>query len=514
MKCLCRVLPKTPAAQQSGLPALIWLLFLILGQAQLVSAGSPPKAFLEIGRQRQLFVDSYIIQSLTDARQVMNQAVKHPTSPVVRQDRPWEGNLIQTESVVYDGDAKLFKMWYYTGQFVMGTDGDGRPMDVPEERIDRAYASSRDGIHWEKPNLGLVEFEGSRDNNLLTEKNLAPAFWDPQGTDPAKRFMAFTRTDSVTAPMKMDLYYSADGFDWTPYEGNPVIDNAPRTGRWGPTVFMGWDPIRNVYAVHMESCHHKRCPMQKRVIGRAESPDGIHWSETQTLIVPDEKDYPDTEFYAMAAVTHADLYLGLISIFRTTNTRHYPELISSRDGIRYRREYREPFFPNGDFYGDFDDTSIYVFAAPIIHKGKVWIYYIGANWRGPDGMREKGEIAQRAIGLATLPVDNFVSIDGGKVRPGVLVTRLFSFAGGKLYLNMEAAKRNHGAGLPEVKVEVIGPDHRPLEGLTMEDADTLAQTGRHRVSWGGKSDLSGLAGIPIQLKISVQNAKLYSFQFD
>ena len=244
MKCLCRVLPNTPAAQQSGLPALIWLLFLILGQAQFVSAGNTPKAFLEIGRQRQLFVDSYIIQSLTDARQVLNQAVKHPTSPVVRQDRPWEGNLIQTESVIYDGDAKLFKMWYYTRQFVMGTDGDGRPMDVPEERIDRAYAFSRDGIHWEKPNLELVEFEGSRDNNLLTEKNLAPAFWDSNGTDPAKRFMAFTRTDSVTAPMKMDLYYSADGFDWTPYEGNPVIDNAPRTGRWGPTVFMGWGSAR------------------------------------------------------------------------------------------------------------------------------------------------------------------------------------------------------------------------------------------------------------------------------
>ena len=513
MKCLGRVLPKSRASGQSGLSALTWLLFLILGQAQLVSAGSATTAFLEIGTQRQLFVDSYIIQSLTDARQVLNQAVKHPASPVVKQDRPWEGNLIQTGSVVYDGDAKLFKMWYYTGQFVLGTNKEGRPADVAEGSTHTAYAFSRDGIHWEKPNLGLVEFEGSRDNNLLAERNLPPAFWDSHETNPAKRFKAFSHTDDTTAPMQMDFYYSADGFNWTPYEGNPVIDTSPRTGRWGPTVFMGWDPIRKVYAVHMESCLHRRCPMRKRVIGRAESPDGIHWSETQTIIVPDEEDYPDTEFYAMAAFTHADLYLGLISIFRTTNTRHYPELISSRDGIRYRREYREPFFPNGDFFGDFDDTSIYVFAAPIIHDGKVWIYYIGANWRGPDTLREKGERARRAIGLATLPVDNFVSIDGGKLRPGVLVTRLFSFEGDELYLNMEAAKRNAGAGAPEVKVEVVGPDQL-LEGLKMEDADTLAETGRHRVSWGGKSDLSSLAGTPIQLRISVQNAKPYSFQFN
>ena len=63
-------------------------------------------------------------------------------------------------------------------------------------------------------------------------------------------------------------------------------------------------------------------------------------------------------------------------------------------------------------------------------------------------------------------------------------------------------------------IEVIGPDHKPLEGLKLEDADPLTKTGRHRVSWGGKSDLSKLDGTPIQLKISIQNAKLYSFQFE
>ncbi len=196
--------------------------------------------------------------------------------------------------------------------------------------------------------------------------------------------------------------------------------------------------------------------------------------------------------------------------------RHYPELIYSRDGIFYHREYREPFFDNGQYFGDFDDTSIYIFAAPIVYEGRVWIYYIGSNWRSPEQLHEKGEKARRAIGLATLPVDNFVSIDGGKLRPGILVTRLFSFEGDELYLNMEG----HGvspelrAASPKIKVEVIGPNHRPLEGLKLEDADPLTKTGRHRVSWGGKSDLSELAGTPIQLKISIQNAKLYSFQFE
>jgi len=29
------------------------------------------------------------------------------------------------------------------------------------------YARSKDGIKWEKPSLGLAEFEGSRDNNIV-----------------------------------------------------------------------------------------------------------------------------------------------------------------------------------------------------------------------------------------------------------------------------------------------------------------------------------------------------------
>ena len=53
-----------------------------------------------------------------------------------------------------------------------------------------------------------------------------------------------------------------------------------------------------------------------------------------------------------------------------------------------------------------------------------------------------------------------------------------------------------------------------MEGLKLEEADPLTKTGRHRVSWAKKSDLSRLAGAPIQLKISIHNAKLYSFQFE
>ena len=68
------------------------------------------------------------------------------------------------------------------------------------------------------------------------------------------------------------------------------------------------------------------------------------------------------------------------------------------------------------------------------------------------------------------------------MRPGILISQLFSFQGRKLYLNIEAAKRNAGAGEPEVRVEIPGPDHKLLEGLKMEDVDPLEQSGMHLVS--------------------------------
>ena len=214
----------------------------LLGPAMGSSESTPP-ALLEIGTTKQLFVDSHIIESLTDARQVMNQATKHPSNPILKQDRPWEGNLIQTGTVIWDERDQLFKMWYVTAQFVVGTDKRGRVMDIPEEKTLSAYAVSRDGVGWEKPDLGFVDFRGSRKNNLLAEENLTPAYLDPNEKDPDKRFKALVKTGTTTsAGMKMDLHTSGDGLHWTAYGKNPVIDTSPRKGRWAPQSSWGGIP--------------------------------------------------------------------------------------------------------------------------------------------------------------------------------------------------------------------------------------------------------------------------------
>ena len=81
-------------------------------------------------------------------------------------------------------------------------------------------ATSEDGIHWERPSLGLVEFDGSTDNNILPTKEgvpPTPAFQDLREADPAKRYKALRMIgDTQTRGMQYDLFYSPDGINWTP----------------------------------------------------------------------------------------------------------------------------------------------------------------------------------------------------------------------------------------------------------------------------------------------------------
>ena len=485
---------------------------------------------IDIGSQKQLFVDDYIIESVTDTMRVMNPAVKAENNPVLAPERPWEGEMLYMSNVIYDSDDRIFKMWYAVRTFEPG-DGDN---PIVEGVGHHCFAVSEDGVNWERPNLGLGEFDGSTRNNILPPtmglgegRDITPYFFrDPNESDPAKKYKGLVRTGSTTTPgMQIDLYFSPDTRAWTPYENNPVIDTSPKVGRWGPTHFMGWDPIREVYAVHMENSLHRRSPMGKRLIGRAESPDMVHWGEAETIVVTDELDPPDTEFYAMPVAAYEGIYVGILWIFRTTSTTHHPEIVFSRDGIRYDRPYREPFIPRGSGV-EFDSVSIYSHE-PIAQGDRIFTFYNAWNWRSPETWYALGDKSQGAIGLGISRLDGFVSLDGVKgtatmgyasrskvAEYSEMVTRSFSFTGSELHLNMQPALQQWGAGPCELRVEVLEPNHDYIEGYEFDDSDPITTDSvDHVASWNGGSDLSRLEGKAIKLRFYFKNAKLYSFRF-
>ena len=505
-------------------------------------------ALIAIGSTKQLFVDDYLIESMTNAKQGVNPAVKVDNNPVIWAERPWEGDKARPLKVIYEEDEGLFKMWYsaYTPRVVFK---DGKPVMggpdgivVEDQGRVTCLATSKDGVHWEKPELGLVEFQGSKQNNIVPPGEvIVPSFKDPNEKDPAKRYKRLEWTKDTKAPMKASLYYSPDALEWTPYKNNPVIDTAPTVGRWGPTHVMGWDPIRQTYAAYVENSHHMRAPFGKRIIGRAESSDMVHWSEPETVLVPDERDFPDTEFYQLHVLPYQGIYVGLLWIFRTTNLTHYPEVVFSRDGFHFERNYREPFIFLGGPRVEFDSNNIYV-TDVVVHGDQILFYYIGTNHRDAEMLMDMGDKASEAVGLAVSRLDGFISVDGGngwvrhdaseaelraltgreylaKISQGPasfsqLVTRSFSFSGSQLHLNSTRAPIAAGPGVGEVRVEMLTFNNRKIEGFTFDDADPIMESGLDQVvSWNGSSDVGRLSGQAIKLRFYFKNAKLYSFQF-
>ena len=107
-----------------------------------------------------------LIDSMSDSlRLQLHKPVRRNVALVT--DAPWEGNACAYSSVFHDGDK--FRMYYTTNHYV---NREGR-IEEPHGRH-LCYAESTDGIRFTKPNLGLVEFEGSSRNNIVLGPTTVP----------------------------------------------------------------------------------------------------------------------------------------------------------------------------------------------------------------------------------------------------------------------------------------------------------------------------------------------------
>ena len=136
------------------------------------SQNADPKEALSTGSETQLFVDDALISAKSGVVRTLHRA-KKLEQPVLLSDRPWEGGRVYIYGTVhYDAAAQQFRMWYLTR---LGRGQQHRAPGLRERQGDMIlYATSADGIHWEKPELGLHEFDGSRANNILIFRQTQP----------------------------------------------------------------------------------------------------------------------------------------------------------------------------------------------------------------------------------------------------------------------------------------------------------------------------------------------------
>lgn len=487
--------------------ALAWTAF---------GAGENP---LVLSNERQLFVDDYLIASTQNVRRVIHAVDKYPDNPILAPVKPWEGQYtLLYGTVMRDEEEGIWKAWYSTMNHFRYI------QNVFPESTYLCYATSKDGIHWDKPALRITDYRGTRENNILMQGTHVPqeniegildsvsVIKDARETDRSRRYklmiwrhnqrLANGKWTYVTeGPHRMGYYvaFSPDGIHWNEqpepvFTYNPVRD----------TMSLMQDPRTGKYIAFV-----KEQVAGKRARFLSESGDFLHWSDPRPMLVADDRDPEGVELYANTGFAYEGIYLGLLTVFHPKpldNIYLDQQLISSRDGREWTRVGdRTPVLPVGrrniDWDFGFNSPST---AAPARVGDELWIYYSGRSYRHPvDGQGR--EPNHGAIGLAKLRLDGFVSMDAG-ASEGTLTTRLLRASGAGLFLNADA--RNG-----EIRVEVLDEAGAPLRGFSRSDCVAMQQNSVHqRMMW--KDSAAMPHDRPFRLKFYMRNASLYSFGVD
>ncbi len=231
---------------------------------------------IRIGSRRELMVDRHLIDKMTGVRLVLH----HPTPReiVLVHDKPWEGSGTGYHSVFQDGG--LYRMYYKGWQLTVNA----KKLIQPHGLV-TCYAESRDGIHWKKPKLGLVEFNGSKQNNIVLAsakigKVNADAGHIAMFKDDNPRCSADAKYKAIirsNGPKGLLPFKSPDGLHWSPMSERPVITK----GAFDSQNLAFWDSVRGEYRAYFRYFTEGR-----RGILTATSKDFLAWTEPVPLVYP------------------------------------------------------------------------------------------------------------------------------------------------------------------------------------------------------------------------------------
>ena len=449
-----------------------------------------------------LVLDDRIIEGVVGAKLTLGEITKHPQNPLFGEDKPWEPRFDNVyANVIYDVEDKLYKCWYnpfIIDERVTHTPPEKRHpdwcsyMDVkPSGReMGLCYASSSDGIHWEKPDLGLVAFDGNRRNNILMRRvNGAGVFKDGREIDPAKRYKMF-----FCGEPQMTVAFSSDGLRW----GEPLPIPQIEAHGTHPNAF--WAETLGRY-VGITRQHARNI----RLVTRAESSDFVHWTPDESIL---EGPSPRLQMHDMIVFPTCGIYIGFLGMMvypedSQIDVKQHVELAWSPDTVQWHRiQEGIPFMGHTpsetERYGEtpYDWGTIFP-SAPIFFDDEIRIYY-GAgdgyffNWRN-------GYLA-----LATLRPDGWAGYEPTATdRPAVITTQSLTFHGTSVGITADVSD---GGSVRVAILDKVG--NQIVSSQPIHSTVT-----NFRVQWELNQDLADLRNKEIRLRFQLHNAKLYAFQF-
>ena len=429
---------------------------------------------------------------------------------MVISDKPWEGKALGTSTVlVEDGD---YRLWYSAD---CGT----------------CYAESSDGFSWEKPELNILEIDGSTANNVVYGRGVAGnIFRDPSAPD-AERYKL----------VDLDASWVHEGRDIPEQEALRLREElmkvtatqeelaaklsirgevhgavSPDGLRWEAIkepLFVKFCDTQNVVLYNSERKRYigywRDSAGRRRSVARSETDDFRNWPQPDLILSPDSQDAPTDDYYTNCYSRYPgkdDLHLMFPSIYRRARDTVEVQMAVSRDERNWSWPSRTPIIPaTSDYPG-----GIYPGPGIIPLANDQWglicpcaeeLHNVG-YYMEPE--RSRGEIR-----WAVWQRDRLVALKAGK--GGEFTSNKLESSGESLILNYRTSPNGW------IRVALIEPTLwpparlNPMDGYGFEDCEALrGDSLETEVHWKGSADLSFLNGKEICLRIELCQAELFS----
>jgi len=485
-----------------------------------------------IGDRRELFLDNLLVDRLGGgAQRVLHKPVAREV--VMIFDQPWEGNACAFVTDFRDGER--YRMYYRAENVPGSAGGENRGGNTFD-----CYAESPDGIHWTKPSLGLVEFKGSKENNIIPQPSVTEG-WSLSALNPFLDKNPAAAPDALykaVAPLygpgndpdnwhigrekSLAILKSADGIHWSLMQENGIVRNE---GFFDSQNVAYWDQSISAYRTYFRDVE---APAYFRDIKTATSPDFVNWTKG-TFLNYSKK--PTAQFYNNAIRNYhraPHIYLGLPMMY---DDRPWTEAMEQLPDTEKRRHNVAVWDRPGPLSevqlmwsrdGESFELSPSTFMPPGPERPGTYTYYDAVGWHlvetasnlegaAPELTLYRTEFYQ--IGVVqlrryTLRLDGFASIHA-PIAGGELITPPVIFKGSQLSMNFASS------AFGSLRVEIQDADGKPIPGFILADSielygDTVARS----AIWKDRPDLGALAGKPVRLRFVMKDADLYSIKFE
>ncbi|MSU70618.1 MAG: hypothetical protein EXS39_07580 [Opitutaceae bacterium] len=440
--------------------------------------------------------------------------VAKKSEPWLLPDKPWETGSMTLYGVIHEGG--LYRVWYHAsakstvkwkavinpvnGRTKLGSDtvGGGGGM---------CYMESKDAVHWVKPSLGLVDFQGSKDNNMIT--GVWYEIFIDRAAPPEERYKSVTKrrirdfdpNTKVEGPALAGSV-SPDGIHWTQI-AEPLSDwkGASLANDGGANVHR--DEQTGRYVLYTRANYPRR-----RSIARAETSDFRHWPFPAIIITTGNDEDPAVDFYDNPYLQYPGApgsHLMLVSAYHRDTSQVDMWMASSMDGDAWSWLTPRTVVELGK-QGDWDGGMIWACGDMVqLPDGRIAVAMRGDSGRHEEYWQvtfEQGRKRQESNTAWAIWEDGRIAgVEAEKV--GEFTTLPLKATGRPIEINA----RTGGSGSVQVEV-LIDEQGRPFHKLALR-AQQMAGDIPWRPLVFSEGSLAQLAGKTIRLRFHLYDAKVF-----